>query len=182
MFGCNFFVVFFKTSCLELWNAVGPLQLVNCVLQNCHVGEQSHWEKINKEKFYLKWRKPFDLLVLVLPLLSTEHGSFVPRKWLLQRARWIRFKWVKLLVSFKWTQHHAARCWTDILGPFKRILENDIPWLTGGYAGAGAIWFCAIMLGSQQQQSWLREHCDVHGPMQLPWQGTISILLSLVNL
>ena len=52
---------------------------------------KSHWEKINKEKFHLKWRKPFDLLVLVLPLLSTEHGSFVPRKWLLQRARWIRF-------------------------------------------------------------------------------------------
>lgn len=43
---------------------------------------------------------------------------FLPRKWLLQRARWIRFKWVKLLVSFKRTQHHAARCWTDILGPF----------------------------------------------------------------
>lgn len=59
MFGCNFFVVFFKTSCLELWNAVGPLQLVNCVIQNCHVREQKSLGEDKQRKISLKMKKAF---------------------------------------------------------------------------------------------------------------------------
>ena len=87
---------------------------------------KSHWEKINKEKFHLKWRKAFDILIPVLPLLSTEHGSFVLRKWLLQRAPWIRFKWVKRLVSFKRTQQDAGLAYWGRLNESLNMIFLDL--------------------------------------------------------
>lgn len=166
-----------------MWNAVGPLQLVNCVIQNCHVREQKSLGEDKQRKISLKMKKAFwsscpsTSLALHWAWQFFYHVNDFCKELVGSGLNGLNF-WSRSNEPNTMQQDVGLTYW----GRFKRILENDIPWLTGGYAGAGAIWFCAIMLGSQQQQSWLREHCDVHGPMQLPWQGTISILLSLVNL